>query len=168
LIVRELFGYSFATWRFHLRGEVIRGPQDIGWIQQINANSLMRADFENALNTMSIREAQKLFSPTLVRQVVLRDPNGIYAGIVLSADLHSIATDDNSPLSTLAKQVDEFLLPGASIRDVIAAFERSETDVLAIVDRADHRAAIGTVTESHVLRTYGEELERRNQEMFFR
>ena len=30
LIVRELFGYSFATWRFHLRGEVIRGPQDVG------------------------------------------------------------------------------------------------------------------------------------------
>ena len=23
LLVRELFGYSFATWRFHLRGEVI-------------------------------------------------------------------------------------------------------------------------------------------------
>ena len=28
LIVRELFGYSYATWRFHLRGEAIRGPHD--------------------------------------------------------------------------------------------------------------------------------------------
>jgi CIC family chloride channel protein len=37
-----------------------------------------------------------------------------------------------------------------------------------VLDRADHRAAIGTVTESHVLRTYGVELERRNQELFFR
>jgi CIC family chloride channel protein len=168
LIVRELFGYSFATWRFHLRGEVIRGPQDVGWIQQMNANSLMRTDFENALNTMSVGEAQNLFSPAQVRQIVLRDPNGIYAGIVSSADLHSIAADDNLPLATLAKQADEFLLPGASIRDVIAAFERSEADVLAVVDLADHRVAIGTVTESHVLRSYGEELERRNQEVFFR
>ena len=99
---------------------------------------------------------------------MLRDPNGIYAGMVSSAGRHSIAADDNLPLATLAKQVDEFLLPGASIRDVIASFERSEADVLAVVDRADHRAAIGTVTESPVLRTYGEELERRNQEMFFR
>jgi CIC family chloride channel protein len=168
LIVRELFGYSFATWRFHLRGEVIRGPQDVGWVQQLNANSLMRADFENALNTMPVGKAQKLFSPAQVRQIVLRDPNGTYAGIVSSADLHSITADDNLPLAKLARQADEFLLPGASIRDVIAAFERSETDVLAVVDRADHRAAIGTVTESHVLRTYGEELERRNQEVFFR
>ncbi|SDT59149.1 chloride channel protein [Bradyrhizobium canariense] len=168
LIVRELFGYSFATWRFHLRGEVIRGPQDVGWVRQLSATSLMRSDFENALSTTPVAEAQKMFSPAQVRQIVLRDPNGTYAGVVTSADLHSIATDDNLPLSTIARQQDEFLLPGASIRDIMAAFERSEADVLAVVDRADHRAAIGTVSEAHVLRTYGEELERRNQEVFFR
>jgi CIC family chloride channel protein len=168
LIVRELFGYSFATWRFHLRGEVIRGPQDVGWVRQLSATSLMRSDFENALSTTPVAEAQKMFSPAQVRQVVLRDPNGTYAGIVNSADLHSIATDDNLPLATIARQQDEFLLPSASIRDIMKAFERSEADVLAVVDRADHRAAIGTVSEAHVLRTYGEELERRNQEVFFR
>ena len=168
LIVRELFGYSFATWRFHLRGEVIRGPQDVGWVRQLNAASLMRTDFENALSTMPIDEAQRMFSPAQVKQIVLRDPNGTYAGIVSLADLHSIATDDNLSLATLATQRDEFLLPNASIRDVISAFESSEVDVLAVVDRADHRATIGTVSESHVLRTYGEELERRNQEVFFR
>jgi len=40
----------------------------------------MRSDFENALSTMPITEAQKLFSPGQVRQIVLRDPNGTYAG----------------------------------------------------------------------------------------
>ncbi len=168
LIVRELFGYSFATWRFHLRGEVIRGPQDVGWVQQLSATSLMRSDFETAPSIMPITEAQKLFSPARVKQIVLRDPNGIYAGLVSSADLHSIATIDNLPLATLAKQGDEFLLPDATIRDIMAAFERTEADVLAVVARADHPAAIGTVSEAHVLRTYGEELERRNQELFFR
>jgi chloride channel protein, CIC family len=168
LLVRELFGYSFATWRFHLRGEVIRGPQDVGWVQQLSATSLMRPDFENALSTMPIAEAQKLFSPARVKQIVLRDPNGTYAGIVSSADLHSTVTVDSLPLATLARQRDEFLLPSASIREIMTAFERTEADVLAVVDRADHRAAIGTVSEAHVLRTYGEELERRNQELFFR
>lgn len=72
------------------------------------------------------------------------------------------------PLSTLAQQREEFLLPDASIRDTMTAFERSEADVLTVIDRPDHRAAIGTVSEAHVLRTYGEELERRNQELFFR
>ena len=163
-----MFGYSFATWRFHLRGEVIRGPQDVGWVQQLSATSLMRTDFENAPGTMPIVEAQKLFSPARVRQIVLRDPSGIYAGLVSSADLHSIATKDDLPLSTLAQQNEEFLLPNASIRDIMTAFERTEADVLAVVDHPDHRAAIGIVSEAHVLRTYGEELERRNQELFFR
>jgi CIC family chloride channel protein len=168
LIVRELFGYSFATWRFHLRGEVIRGPQDVGWVQQLSASSLMRADFENALSSTPIAEAQKLFSPARVRQIVLRDPNGTYAGLVSSADLHSIATKTDQPLSTLALQKEEFLLPDASIREIMIAFERSEADVLAVIDRLEHRATVGTVSEANVLRTYGEELERRNQELFFR
>jgi CIC family chloride channel protein len=168
LLVRELFGYSFATWRFHLRGEVIRGPQDVGWIQQLSATSLMRSDFDSAPDTMPILEAQKSFSPAQVKQIVLRSPNGAYSGLVSSADLHSIATQDDLPLSTLAQHRDEFLLPDATIREIMAAFERSEADVLAVVDRADHPSAIGTVSEAHVLRTYGEELERRNQELFFR
>ncbi|MGL3108102.1 MULTISPECIES: chloride channel protein [unclassified Bradyrhizobium] len=168
LIVRELFGYSFATWRFHLRGEVIRGPQDIGWVRQMSAASLMRTDFENALTTMPIGEAQKLFSPVQVRQIVLRDPNGIYAGIVSAATLHSVANQDNELIGSLAQQKDECLLPSTPVREILKAFERSEADVLAVVDRADHRAAIGTLSEAHVLRTYGEELERRNQELFSR
>nr|WP_244621185.1 chloride channel protein [Bradyrhizobium symbiodeficiens] len=168
LIVRELFGYSFATWRFHLRGEVIRGPQDIGWVRQMSAASLMRTDFENALTTTPIGEAQKLFSPAQVRQIVLRDPNGIYAGIVPAATLHSVANQDDELLGSLAQQQDECLLPTTPVREILKAFERSEADVLAVVDRADHRATIGTLSEAHVLRTYGEELERRNQELFSR
>ncbi|MBR0693217.1 chloride channel protein [Bradyrhizobium lablabi] len=168
LIVRELFGYSFATWRFHLRGEVIRGPQDVGWVRQLSATSLMRTEFESALSTMSVVEAQRTFSPAQVRQVVLRDPTGLYAGIVTSADLHSVAAKDDMTLETLARQTDEFLLPHASIRDIMKKFKSSEADALAVVDRGDHRAAIGVVSESHVLRTYGEELERRNEELFFR
>jgi chloride channel protein, CIC family len=168
LIVRELFGYSFATWRFHLRGEFIRGPQDIGWVREMSAASLMRTDFEQAPSTMPISEAQKLFSPAQVGQIVLRDPNGMYAGIVSAASLHSIATNDDLPLGSLAQQQDEYLLPNASIRDILSTFERSEADVLAVIDRPDNRAPIGTLSETRVLRTYGEELERRNQELFFR
>ncbi|MFH0300293.1 chloride channel protein [Bradyrhizobium sp. 31Argb] len=168
LTVRELFGYNFATWRFHLRGEVIRGPQDVGWVRQLNASSLMRADFDTAPSSMSIAEAQRIFSPVQVRQIVLRDANGTYAGIVSSADLHLTEVAEDSPLGAIARQNDEFLLPNTSIREILKTFEHSEADVLAVVDRINHRAAIGTVSEAHVLRTYGEELERRNQELFSR
>ncbi|WP_022721974.1 chloride channel protein [Rhodopseudomonas sp. B29] len=169
MIVRELFGYSFATWRFHLRGEVIRGPQDIGWVKQISATTLMRSDFETAPETMTIAEAEKLFPPGRVKQIVLRQADGSYGGIVASADLHSsLAEHGPEALASLAQQQGEFLLPEASVQDILAAFDRTEADVLVVVDKATSRTVIGTVTEAHVLRTYSTELERRNQEVFFR
>ncbi|TIV05445.1 MAG: chloride channel protein, partial [Mesorhizobium sp.] len=33
ILVRETFGYSFSTWRFHLRGETIRSAHDVGWMR---------------------------------------------------------------------------------------------------------------------------------------
>src|SRR5260370_13321911 len=43
-ITRELFGYSFATWRLHLRGETIRSAADVGWIRDLTVRRLMRPD----------------------------------------------------------------------------------------------------------------------------
>ncbi|HEX4297625.1 MAG TPA: chloride channel protein, partial [Devosia sp.] len=43
-IVRELFGFSFSTWRFHLRGQTIRSPHDVGRVRNLTVGSMMRAD----------------------------------------------------------------------------------------------------------------------------
>src|SRR6516164_5403586 len=42
--VRHWFGYSFATWRFHLRGLTIRSPEDVGWINDLLVGPMMRRD----------------------------------------------------------------------------------------------------------------------------
>jgi CIC family chloride channel protein len=46
--VRLTFGYSFAAWRFHLRGVPIRGAYDIGWIHDLTVEKLMRRDVQTA------------------------------------------------------------------------------------------------------------------------
>jgi CIC family chloride channel protein len=51
-----------------------------------------------------------------------------------------------------------------NIRETLDWFEKSETDVLAVIDDVESRRVLGLVTESHALRRYGEELERRNRE----
>ncbi|MBN9015137.1 MAG: CBS domain-containing protein, partial [Rhizobiales bacterium] len=158
----------FATWRFHLRGEVIRGPQDVGWITQFNAATLMRSDFETTPGQMSIAEAQKLFPPGRLKQVVVRAPDGRYGGLAQLSELHSTEIAGDHPISELARQQTVFLQPQVSIREIMAEFEKTEADVLVVVDNADDRTPIGTVSETHALRVFGEELERRNQEMYFR
>jgi CIC family chloride channel protein len=41
-IVRETFGYSFSTWRLHLRGETIKSARDVGWVRTLTAGRMMR------------------------------------------------------------------------------------------------------------------------------
>ena len=43
-VTREFFGYSFTTWRFHLRGETIRSAADVGWIRDLTVGQMMRSD----------------------------------------------------------------------------------------------------------------------------
>src|SRR6185312_10093083 len=44
IAVRHWFGYSFATWRFHLRGLKITSPEDVGWVDELLIGPLMRRD----------------------------------------------------------------------------------------------------------------------------
>jgi CIC family chloride channel protein len=41
-VVRETFGYSFSTWRLHLRGETIKSARDVGWVRSLTAGRMMR------------------------------------------------------------------------------------------------------------------------------
>jgi CIC family chloride channel protein len=43
-VTREFFGYSFTTWRSHLRGETIRSAADVGWIRDLTVAQMMRSD----------------------------------------------------------------------------------------------------------------------------
>ncbi len=168
LIVRELFGYSFATWRFHLRGEdAIRGPHDIGWLRQISAAMLMRHDFRAIAETLPIARVRDVLSSGREKQFVLVTSEGRYAGMVLAADLNVAAERQDDLVSTVARQAQTVLLPGTPVREVMATFTDAEADVLAVVDASGSGRVIGTLTEAHVLRKYGEELERRNRELVF-
>jgi CIC family chloride channel protein len=165
LIVRESFGYSFATWRFHLRGETIRGPHDVGWVRQLNVARLMRKDVRTVPGDVTVAVAREMFPPGVTKQVVALDAQGRYAGIVLGADLSAAAPEQSQQAVTeLASQRDAWLLPGINIRETLDIFEKSETDALVVIDDEQTRRVLGLVSESHALRRYGEELERRNRE----
>src|SRR3546814_11630826 len=55
-LTRELFGYSFSTWRLHLRGSVIRSPRDIGRLITLTAGRIMRTDWVAVERSMSVAD----------------------------------------------------------------------------------------------------------------
>lgn len=169
LTVRKTFGYSFATWRFHLRGESIRSPHDVGWIRSLTVGRLMRRDPGTvALDTpmATFLRAHPLGSPS---RVIAVDGRGRYAGIVTVPEAHAAARDaaDGVPpvLADLVRYAGDFLTPGMNAKDAAAAFDRAESEALAVVDGPETRRVLGLLTESHTLKRYSEELDRQRRAM---
>ena len=162
LIVRELFGYSFATWRFHLRGEAIRGPHDVGWMKDLAVRKLMRADVPTLPDTATIAEARSRHPLGTAKLVVLLDAGARYGGLLLLDDLYTTAEGADSPVAVLADFRSETLLPWMSVREALARFQKHEAEGLAVVDTLETRRVLGLLTEAHALRRYREGLERQH------
>ena len=164
-ITRELFGYSFATWRLHLRGETIRSAADVGWIRDLTVRSLMRRDVATVSANMAIEEFRDKFPLGSKTQVVAVDGTGRYVGLALVADAH--APDIKAPdgLIGLLHYRDVVLHPGMNIQEAIAVFDAAEAELLAVVDIDGEHRPIGLLTEAHAMRRYAEESEQRRREV---
>ncbi|MDE2005025.1 MAG: chloride channel protein [Rhodospirillales bacterium] len=162
--VRRSFGYSFATWRFHLRGEGIRSAIDIGWMRNLTVGRLMRQGVRSVPADMTVAAFRHDFPLGSTQRVVALDADGGYAGIVLVAEAHAEA-DPSHPLAAILHHRDTMLLPDMTIKDAMAKFEDAEADALAVVDNPEQRRVVGLLAEYYALRRYAEELERRRREL---
>jgi chloride channel protein, CIC family len=164
-VTREVFGYSFATWRFHLRGETIRSAADVGWMRDLTVGKMMRHDVRTAPAASTVaafREAFPLGSPA---HVIAVDGQGRYAGMVPVADAHAAEVSPDQSIKELLRSRDDILLPGMAIKEAVLAFDRAEAEALAVVDSYPDRRVIGLLTEAYALRRYAAELERRRKEL---
>jgi len=168
LFVRKTFGYSFATWRFHLRGESIRSAHDIGWIRTLTVGSLMRRDVRTVPLGTPLEDFRRSFALGSTQRVVVLDEAGRYAGIVLVAEAHAAAQEPEAAgasVDTLLRYRADVLLPQMNAKEAAFLFDKSGGDALAVVDSPSSRQVVGLLTESHTLRRYSEELDRRRREV---
>ncbi|SHF94321.1 chloride channel protein, CIC family [Kaistia soli DSM 19436] len=159
-MVRQFFGYSFSTWRLHLRGETIRGAQDIGWLRDLTVGRMMRTDVRPILASMRLDAFRSLYPLGSAQRVVATDNAGAYAGIVLVSDAHASAEPGEHSVAKLCRYPDRMLLPDMTAREAAATFDAAESEELVVVDDTDHRQVIGLLTEAHLLRRYAEELDK--------
>jgi chloride channel protein, CIC family len=151
-----------------LRGEAIRGPQDVGWVRDLKVARLMRKDFRAVAADRTIAAARVLFPVGIAKELFLTDAQDCYVGTVRVSDLHAEASQDADRIDTLAHWRDDFLLPQSTIRAALDLFEKSEADVLAVLADAQSRRIVGKLSEAHALREYGRELEKRNRDLIDR
>ena len=155
MLVRLTFGYSFSTWRFHLRGLTLRGAHDIGWISGLTAARLMHRDiptFPIQMPLASLRQALPLGS---TEWIGVSHHDGTYAGMLETARAHDPDLNDLSEMLILGDLTDPpgpEIGPADDVRHVLQTFAASRLTVLPVVSQ--DRRALGYVSESHCLRRY--------------
>jgi CIC family chloride channel protein len=163
-ITRELFGYSFATWRFHLRGETIRSAADVGWIRDLTVRQLMRPDVATVNASMPVEEFRGKFPLGSKTHVVAVDAAGRYVGLVLVAEAHTPDIETANGLISILHYRDVVLHPAMNIQEAITVFDTAEAESLAVVESGGEHRPIGILTEARAMRRYAEESEKRRRE----
>lgn len=162
-VVRQVFGYSFSTWRLHLRGENIRSARDVGWVRNLSAGKMMRKDANHTAHDTTVSEFRRRFPLGSTQRVVLEDAAGHYAGVVPLAVLYADNVQADAPVSDYASHRDAALLADTDIVAVMKVFDATQADELAVIDA--QRKVLGVLSESFVRKRYAEELEKREREL---
>lgn len=163
-LVRELFGYSFSTWRLHLRGETITSARDVGWVRTLTAGQMMRKGFATISGDAKISELRRRFPLGSTSRVVVLDGTGRYAGIATLAVAFAESANAESAVATICHAADATLSPEQDIAQVMARFDETGSDELAVIDAGGD--VLGLVTETYVRRRYAEELDKAQRELF--
>jgi CIC family chloride channel protein len=163
-ITRELFGYSFATWRLHLRGETIRSAADVGWIRDLTVRRLMRPDVATVDAGIGIEAFRVKFPLGSKTQVVAVDATGRYVGLAVVAEAHAPDIDPARGIIGILHHREIVLYPVMNIQEAIAAFDAAEAESLAVVEADGERRPVGILTEAHAMRRYAEESDKRRRE----
>jgi CIC family chloride channel protein len=157
-VTREMFGYSFATWRFHLRGETIRSAADVGWMRDLTVRKMMLRGVPTASPDLLVSRFCQAFPLGSAKQVVALDEEGRYAGLIVVSEAHEIE-EETRPIETLLHHVNDMLLPEMNVKQAVRAFDQTEAEALVVVDSHAERHVIGLLTEAHALRRYTDALE---------
>lgn len=157
VVTRETFGYSFSTWRLHVRGSLVRSPHDIGWMLNLTAGKIMRRDWKSVPETATVADFRELVPLGSTSKAVLVDEHGRYRGVIQTAAAYGADCDLRTRVTSLATLTDVTLHPETDIKATLRAFDSSTADELAVV--STEGTVLGIVTENHARRRYLEEVE---------
>ena len=159
LAVRATFGYSFTTWRLHLRGETIRGGQDVGWLRDLTVGRMMAPAPPTFPADRSIRAFREAYPLGSANVVVAVGEKREYRGLIHVSEAHALELEagaDGGPIAALARLPATVLHPDDNVRRALDVFGASQADTLAVTARGAE-LVLGTLGEAYAARRYAQE-----------
>ena len=162
LAVRATFGYSFTTWRLHLRGETIRGGQDVGWLRELTVGRMMAPTPRIFLADQSVRAFREAYPLGSANVVVAVGDEGRYQGLIHVAEAHALVLEnggDGGPITAVVRLPATVLHPDDNVRRALDIFGASRADTLVVTARGSEQV-LGTLGEAYAARRYAQETNR--------
>ncbi|KTD07532.1 chloride channel protein [Legionella jamestowniensis] len=152
-LTRYWFGYSFSTWRFHVRGNDLLGPRDIGRLRELSFGDLQLNNPLRVSLQTSINSAAKKTSETDLNVIALEEREGRFVGLVSCQEL--LESRPNTPalaLCNLAQKPEFCVHKNEPLINYIEKIGESSAGEIAVLDEQEH--LIGLASEAAVLHRY--------------
>ena len=159
--VRRWFGYSFATWRFHLRGLKIQGAEDIGWIDSLTIGRVMQRDGKSVPVEMTVASMRKAFPLGAAPQLFAIE-GGQLVGTIDPADLWAPdlgGVPEEVSARDVMVPITVTLLATDNLQTSLKKFSEAKLELLPVVSAPDAPQLLGYLTEAEALKAYSRELE---------
>jgi CIC family chloride channel protein len=166
-ITRRWFGYSFATWRFHVRGVDLRGAYDVRRFDELKVRRILDRKIVKVNANAKPAEVYAALAPSRQSVAFVQRENGEFVGMIDAAELNAAlreSTEDAVEAENMAQRPAQLLTPADPLTAALRFFESSQSQVAPVVARQDAPRLIGCVHETDLLRLYLDEADRMRRE----
>jgi CIC family chloride channel protein len=141
----------------------LRSAHDVGWLRDLTVGKLMRRNLRTVRADTNLSVFRRQFPLGSANRVVAVWENDRYAGLVPVPEAH-LDHPGAERVADLLQSTDQALLPAMNAKEAMAVFDVTEADALVVVDAPETRRVLGLLSEAHLLRRYGEEVDKRRRE----
>jgi len=134
--------------------------------ESIHASAKLGIGIDEILEAIVKRiPAPRLPIDETLRALVFDSVFDVYRGVVGYVRVVSGHMEPEHAIKDLLHHREDMLLPGMAVKEAVLAFDRAETETLAVVDSFTDRHVVGLLTEAYVLRRYSAALEGRRRDL---
>jgi CIC family chloride channel protein len=167
VVTRRLFGFSFSTWRFHLRGVPLKGAFDVGRMYDMTVRRILDRDVLTLSATARLDAVVHALLSARQPLAFVQREDGAFVGIVDSKEVQAKLKEEGRQDITaeaIAHAQAHLLTPDDRMSTALSLFESTEFEVLAVVKSRIDPRLVGCIHEADLLRCYVEEADRMRRE----
>ena len=168
VITRRWFGYSFSTWRFHVRGLGLKGAYDVSRMYELTVRRVLDRDMMRVPATMKLEDLLREFARQRQSLAFVHKEDDSFVGIIesqsASAKIAEPGSGNDLTAGGLAEPQARLLTPDDRLSTALEVLDEMDYETAAVVTSPTDPRLVGCVHKAHLLRCLVEEADQMRRE----